>query len=251
MASNWISYNELAWTENLLANPEECKKEVLFYITLLKQYSVIEINSLLHLGCGAGGHDTYFKQQFKVTGVDLSNGMLKIARGRHSELEYIEGDMKTIRLNRQFDAVIIPDSIDYMVSEDEVNQAVTTAELHLTKGGVLLIAAKTKETFRNNNFAYTGEKDGVNVTLLENNFINTFKPNTYESAFMYLIREQGKLSIRTEHQLLGLFSEDTWEKVFKNAWLKLYKENLAGMYSKNLLNNGEYPVTIFIGQKEK
>lgn len=32
---------------------------------------------------------------------------------------------------------------------------------HLETGGVLLVVAKTEETFQNNNFAYTDEKDGV------------------------------------------------------------------------------------------
>ena len=251
MASTWISYNELAWTDDLLANPEESKDEIMFYIELIKRNSSIPPITLLHLGSGAGSHDTIFKKYFTVTGVDLSRGMLKMARSSHPDINYIEGDMKTIRLNQQFDAVTIPDSIDYMVSEDELNQAITTAAIHLKIGGILLVAVKTEETFQNNNFAYTGEKDGVNVTVLENNYINKFKPNTYEATFFYLIRKQGELSIHTEHQVLGLFSKATWEKVFKNVGLILHKETLTGVYDKNLLNDGEYPLTIFIGQKVK
>jgi ubiquinone/menaquinone biosynthesis C-methylase UbiE len=205
LASSWISYNDLAWTENLLANPEEYKNEVLYYVDLIKRYSSISPSSLLHLGCGAGGQDTFFKQYFKVTGVDLSDGMLRIARNRHPEIDYIEGDMKNIHLNQQFDAVVIPDSIDYMVTGDELNQAFTTAALHLKIGGVLLIVAKTEDSFKNNNFAYNGENKDVSVTLLENNYINPYKPNTYEATFLYLIRKCGELSIYTEHQLLGLF----------------------------------------------
>ena len=249
MPSSWISYNDLAWTENLLANPEDYENEVSYYIELIKRYTSISPNSLLHLGCGAGGHDTYFKQHFKVTGVDLSKGMLEIARNRHPEIDYIEGDMKTIRLDQQFDAVTIPDSIDYMVSKDELNQAIKTAALHLKIGGVLLIVAKTVESFIDNNFAYTGEKEDVNVTLLENNYINPFKPNTYEATLLYLIRKCGELSIHTEHQILGLFSLSNWEIMLKDAGFHLHKETLGGLYDKNLLNNGEYPLTIFIGQK--
>lgn len=212
MASTWISYNDLAWTEDWLANPEEYKDEVMVYIDLIKLNSSSPPMTLLHLGCGAGGHDTFFKQHFTITGVDLSKGMLKKARIRHPDIEYIEGDMKTIQLNRQFDVVTIPDSIDYMVSEDDLFQAITNAVFHLKIGGILLVVAKMQETFHNNNFAYTGEKEDVSVTLLENNYINTFKPNTYEATFMYLIRKQGQLSIHTENQILGLFSQATWEK---------------------------------------
>lgn len=249
MASTWISYNDLAWTEDWLANPGEYKNEVTFYIDLIKANSQSPSSTLLHLGCGAGGHDTFFKQHFTITGVDLSKGMLKIARDRHPEIEYIEGDMRTIQLNREFDVVVIPDSIDYMVSEEDLFQAITNAVFHLKIGGILLVVAKTKETFHNNNFAYSGEKDVVSVTLLENNYINTFKPNTYEATFMYLIRKNGKLTIHTENQILGLFPLATWGSIFKKAGLAVQKKTLSDVYKKHILNSGEYPLTIFIGKK--
>ena len=151
------------------------------------------------------------------------------------DAEYIEGDMKTIQLNRQFDVVAIPDSIDYMVSEDDLLQAITNAVFHLKIGGILIVVAKTQETFHNNNFAYSGEKEGVSVTLLENNYINTFKPNTYEATFMYLIRKKGQLSIHTENQILGLFSQATWENIFKKAGFVIQKTTLSDVYEKYII----------------
>lgn len=251
MASEWKSYNELAWTEHWLADPEEHYDEVMFYINLIKEHSPAPPESLLHLGCGAGGHDTFFKKHFSVTGVDLSRGMIEIARSRHPEIEYLEGDMTKVKLDRLFDAVAIPDSIDYMATEEELFQAVSNAASHLKTGGVLLIAAKTKETFRNNNFAYTAEKEGIDVTLLENNYINQYKPNTYEATFMYLIRNKGELTIHTENQVLGLFPRSIWDNIFSKCGLAICETSLADAYKKYLFDNGEYPLTIFIGRKIK
>jgi ubiquinone/menaquinone biosynthesis C-methylase UbiE len=199
---------------------------------------------LLHLGSGAGGHDTIFKRHFAVTGVDLSPGMLIKARKVHPDIEYIEGD-----LNRQFDAVVIPDSIDYMASRQDLQQAIKTAVMHLKTGGVLLVVAKTEEIFQNNNFAYSGLKDGIHVTLFENNYINPLHPNTYEATLVYLIRERGELTIHTEQQVLGLFSQEIWNAVFKNAGITMQKSSLDGIYDSYLLNDGEYPLVIFVGQK--
>jgi len=249
LVSTWIAYNDLAWTEDWLANPAEYEDEVMAYVDLIKRTAAEPPSILLHLGSGAGGHDRIFKRHFTVTGVDLSLGMLNKARAAHPDIEYIEGDMRTLRLNRQFDAVVIPDSIDYMASLDDLRRAIQTAVMHLKTGGVLLVVAKTEETFQNNNFAYTGEKDGIHVTLLENNYINPFRPNTYEATFVYLIRQQGELTIRTDHQVLGLFSQATWDKVFNNAGITVQKTNLDGIYDPYLLNDGEYPLTIFVGQK--
>jgi ubiquinone/menaquinone biosynthesis C-methylase UbiE len=247
--SKWIAYNELAWTEDLLADPAEYENEVHVYVDLIKRTAVEPPNTLLHLGCGAGGHDSIFKRHFIVTGVDISLGMLNKARTAHPNIEYLKGDMRTLRLNRQFDVVAIPDSIDYMTSLDDLLQAIQTAAAHLKTGGVLLVVAKTEETFQNNNFAYTGEKDGVHMTLFENNYINPLRPNTYEATFVYLIRQHGELTIHTDHHVLGLFSLATWEKLFNDAELTMQKTSLNGIYDKYLFSGGNYPLTVFIGQK--
>jgi ubiquinone/menaquinone biosynthesis C-methylase UbiE len=244
-----MAYNDLAWTEDWLADPEEYEDEVMVYVDLMKRTAAEPPSTLLHLGSGAGGYDRIFKRHFTVTGVDLSLGMLSKARIAHPDIEYLEGDMRTLRLNRQFDAVAIPDSIDYMASGDDLRKAIQTAVAHLKTSGVLLVVAKTEETFQNNNFAYTGEKDGVHVTLLENNYIPPFRPNTYEATFVYLIRQKGKLTIHTDHHVLGLFSQATWEKIFSDAGLTMQKTDLNGIYDKYLLGNGRYPLTIFVGQK--
>ncbi|MBN1892977.1 methyltransferase domain-containing protein [bacterium] len=249
MADGWIAYNDLAWTEDWLADPSDYEKEVQFYVDLIRRAAAGSPRTLLHLGSGAGGHDRIFKRHFTVTGVDISPGMLKKARLAHPDVEYLEGDMRTVRLGRKFDAVAIPDSIDYMAMEDDLRQAVQTAALHLKPGGVLLVAAKTKETFQNNNFAYTGDRDGVHVTALENNYIHPFRPNTYEAVIVYLIRKQGELEIHTDRHVLGLFPLAFWEQLFRDAGFDMQKTMLDGIYDKFLLGEGEYPITVFSGRK--
>jgi ubiquinone/menaquinone biosynthesis C-methylase UbiE len=249
LASPWLSYNDLAWTEELLAEPAEYENEAGVYVDLIKRTAARPPGTLLHLGSGAGGHDAIFKRHFTVTGVDLSVGMLNRARIAHPDIEYLEGDMRTLRLNRQFDAVAIPDSIDYMATLDDLRQAIQTAARHLKTGGVLLVVAKTEETFQDNNFAYTGEKDGVHVTLLENNYINPFRPNTYNATFVYLIRRRGELTVHTDHHVLGLFAQATWESLFDAQGFSMQQTTLDGIYDKYLLGDGAYPLTIFLGRK--
>ncbi len=249
MASTWIAYNDLAWTEDWLADPEDYEDEVMAYVNLIKKSAIEPPRTLLHLGSGAGGHDRIFKRYFTITGVDLSKGMLEKARLTHPDIEYIEGDMRNLRLNREFDVVAIPDSIDYMNSPDDLQKAIQTAVAHLKSNGILLIVAKTRESFQNNNFAYTGERDGIHITLFENNYINPFQPNTYEATLVYLIRKHGELTIHTENQVLGLFSQATWDQVFKETGVEMKKSILNGVYDKFILNEGEYPLTLFVGRK--
>nr|NJM03640.1 class I SAM-dependent methyltransferase [Desulfobacula sp.] len=98
MASSWLAYNELAWTEDLLADPSDYEGEAGGYVDLIKGSGLHAPGTLLHLGCGAGGYDAVFKRHFAVTGVDISRGMLDKARLRHPDVEYIEGDMRSVRL---------------------------------------------------------------------------------------------------------------------------------------------------------
>ena len=244
-----MAYNDLAWTEGWLADPADDEDEAEVYVGLIKRTAAEPPRTLLHLASGAGGHDRIFKRHFIVTGVDLSEGMLARARAAHPDIEYIEGDMRSARLDRRFDAVVIPDGLDYMVSPEDLRRALGTAATHLEPGGVLLAVVKTKETFQNNNFAYFGEKDGVHVTLLENNHVDPFHPNTYEAVFMYLIRRQGDLAVHTDHHVLGLFSRSTWEMVFEEAGFAMQSTSLHGIYDRYLLGGGKYALTVFCGQK--
>jgi SAM-dependent methyltransferase len=249
--SPWLAYNELAWTDALLVDPADCESEVLGFVAALREASPHNLQSLLHLGSGAGAYDRVFKRYFSVTGVDASPGMLALARASNPEVEYIEGDMRTLRLGRVFDAVVIPDSIDYMVTRDDLDAALHTAALHLRPGGAVLVVAKPAETFRDNNFAYVGERDGVHVTLLENNRVDPARPGCYEATLVYLVRRDGELSIYTDRHLLGLFARRAWDKAFAAAGLDVDAVPLEGAYDQYLLGDGYYPQTIFVGGKRE
>ncbi|MBN2266051.1 MAG: class I SAM-dependent methyltransferase, partial [Candidatus Aminicenantes bacterium] len=169
----WLSYNDLAWTDLILNSPDDIEAEVGALCRALFTPSKTGTRTLLHLGCGAGLYDRVLKRHFRVTGVDLSAGMLKIARRLNKDVRYVRGDMRTVRLGARFDAVAIPDSIGYMTTAGDLAKAVATASAHLEPGGRLLIVAHLKEQFRENNFVYEGRGRGVRVTVFENNTVTS------------------------------------------------------------------------------
>jgi hypothetical protein len=111
------------------------------------------------------------------------------------------------------------------------------------------VVGKTAETFRNNNFAYAGEKGGVHVTLLENNHVDPRRPETYEAVLVYLIRRDDELDIQVDRHALGLFPQSYWEEVFLKLGLSLTQSRLEGTYDAHLLAKGEYTVHVFVGQR--
>ena len=75
--------------------------------------------------------------------------MLAESKKQNPELEHIEGDMRTLRLGKTFDGVLIHDAIMYMTSEEDLRAAFVTAYEHCKPGGVVVIAPDwVAETFR-------------------------------------------------------------------------------------------------------
>jgi ubiquinone/menaquinone biosynthesis C-methylase UbiE len=242
---DWKAYNELAWTVNILACPESCEKEAMTYVNAIKRFIPLPSPTMLHLGCGAGAHDFHFKKYFQVTGVDLSQGMLDLAKKANEDVTYVLGDMRTIHLNQKFDAVVIPDSIAYMITLVDLKQALLNAARHLKTDGVLFVVSHIKEDFRENNFAYSGVKDDIYITLFENNHI--VSDSTYEAIMVYLIRQYGKTNIYHETHTLGLFSYEQWLSIFKECQLKVDEINIDHLYDDYLLEEGRYRLKMFIG----
>ncbi len=242
---NWMAYNEFAWTDDILAPPETYEEEALIYVDAIKNRITAQTLTMLHLGCGAGGHDFHFKEHFSVTGADISEGMLALAKKRNPEVTYITGDMRNIDLNKKFDVVIIPDSIMYMTTIEDLKKTIINASCHLKPGGILLVVAQMEEDFRENNFAYSGEKENIHITAFENNHI--VSDSTYEATIIYLVRQDGELSVHHEVHILGLFPYDQWMAIFEECQLKADKLNLDHLYDQYLLEDGGYKLKVFIG----
>ena len=110
---------------------------------LLKTYSVG--NKVLDLGCGTGRHAEFLAQLgFNVTGVDLSDFMLEKAKSSMStnianKNSFLQGDVRDVRLNQRFDAVISLFHVaSYQIFNKDIKAMFETAAVHLIPGGVFI-----------------------------------------------------------------------------------------------------------------
>ena len=78
--------------------------------------------------------------------------------------------MRSIRLGECFDAVTIPDSINYMITIEELRSAFMTAYKHLKPGGVFLtIVEEVVGKFKQNRTKSTFHSQGdIEVVFIEN-----------------------------------------------------------------------------------
>ena len=248
--TKWHAYSDLAWTEHIIAPQDEYTEEIELLVNAIKEHSVNEVKTLLHLGCGAGGNDYIFKRNYNVTGVDISEKMLEIARDLNPEAVYHHGDMRTIELDDFFDAVVVPESIDYMRTENDLYSAMMTAQKHLKPGGVFLVVANIAERFSRNNFVYTGSREDIEITLFENNYIPAYPGTTYEATLVYLIRRKDKLEIYSDRHILGLFKLETWLDLLKTAGFDIINQiSMDHTYDRFITGEGKYPRLMFVCRK--
>lgn len=187
-------------------------EETELFSRTIKTHSKIEAKTLLHLGCGGGCNDYTFKKHFKVIGVDISKDMLKLARKLNPEVTYHNGDMRTIRLRERFDAVTIPDAINYMNTIEDLRSVFMTAYEHLKPGGVFLVIVEAVlGKFKQNNTECSFYSQGnVDIAFIENSYDPDPTDTSYEATFIYLTRRSGKLEIHTDRHLCGIFKLETW-----------------------------------------
>lgn len=117
------------------------------YLDRLIRHNCPAAETILNLGCGTGNHDFLLDAKgYRMTGVDLSVANIALAKkklagaARNSgSPEFLAGDMRDIRLDRVFDAVLsVFHVMSYLNTNDALQAAFVTAGEHLAPGGVFI-----------------------------------------------------------------------------------------------------------------
>lgn len=218
-------YDDLAWTWPIISPPEDYVDETNEVIGFIKEYAQIPVEKVINFGCGGGHNDHTLKQHYQVTGVDISEKMLALARALNPEVTYISGDMRSVRLGNRFDAVTIFDAIGYMRTIESLRAAFNTAYSHLRPGGVFVtFVEECTDHFRQNRTSVlTNSRDDIEITLIDNHYDPDTGDTWYECHLIYLIRQRGELTIETDCHLLGLFPLQTWLDEMVGAGFEVHR----------------------------
>jgi SAM-dependent methyltransferase len=212
-------YRELAPWWPLLSAPAAYAEEAEIYRGLLAEAGERAPATVLELGSGGGSNAFHLKADFELTLVDLSDGMLEVSRALNPECEHVQGDMRTVRLGRVFDAVFVHDAVNYMTSEEELRQAVETAAVHCRPGGVALFAPDhLRENFRTGTDYGGHDGDGRAARFLEWTWDPDPLDTTYTVDYAYLLREaDGSVRVEHDRHVEGLFPRATWLGLLEEA----------------------------------
>lgn len=238
-------YNELADWYHLLTAPSDYTEEAGCYRALIERYGGGGVETLLELGSGGGANASHLKAHYRMTLTDLSDAMLRQSRKVNPELEHLVGDMRTMRLDRTYDALLIHDAIDYMTNETDLAAALATAAAHLRRDGVaLFLPDHIKDTFEESSDHGGGNGElGRALRYLEWTWDPDPGDETYTWDFVYMLREtSGGVEVVHDRHICGLFSTETWFRLMADAGFEATYENVAHSEVAEGLN-------AFIGRK--
>lgn len=218
-------YGDLAHLWPLLSPAEDYTREARDWVDAIREYHGDGRHHILELGVGGGSLLSHLTGEFDADAVDCSEAMLEVAAEVNPDVTFHQGDMRTVRLDRTFDAVIIHDAIDYMISEPDLAAVFDTAAAHLASGGLFICSPDhTRETFHDPQVYTSTKTDGITeLTFVQYDYDPDPDDTEIESLMTYFIRTDESLTIEHDRHVTGLFSRKTWHRLLEHAGFRVYE----------------------------
>lgn len=142
-----ISYNQ--FFRHYDAVMGDRRKSALFLKTLINEYHP-NAETVLELACGTGAVLKYLEPDFQTYGLDVSKGMLSVARKTLQNSKLYNQDMIRFDLNRKFDVIFcVYDSINHLMSFSDWKRVFSRAAKYLNRQGVFIFDINTEHQLRN------------------------------------------------------------------------------------------------------
>ena len=219
-------YSDLAEIyDQLYLNIFNYEQDAEFVDSILKKY---HINEFLELGCGSGHlAQLLVKMGYKMTGVDLHEEMLQIARKRLPGVEFIQQDIRKLKFDRKFDAIIAMGRMfTYMTTNDDVEQSLSSIANCLNPGGIFLFdnfsAPHFIRTFQENEeLVHKIDLRDRKIKRVSKKTWNLKHGVTMNWLAKYYIEEKGETKEIEDHSVLRAFFPEELEYFLNRAGMKI------------------------------
>jgi SAM-dependent methyltransferase len=219
-------YGDLAGWWPLFSHPDDYAEEAAWILSALDEALERRPEHVLELGSGGGNLASHLTPHARVTLSDLVPAMLEVSRRFNPDAEHVEGDMRSLRLQRSFDAVVIHDAIMYMADVEDLVAALTTARVHLApNGAVIVLPDYVAESFEPG--VATGGHDARDGSGRSLRYISWAHPaevgaTAHDVDFAIMLREvDGSVEVVHDRHRCGLFPRDAWCQAFLHAGFAL------------------------------
>jgi ubiquinone/menaquinone biosynthesis C-methylase UbiE len=196
--------------------PKEVKKINAF----IKKHIKTKGKNLLDVGCGTGHHAGLLNERYQVNGLDLDPNILSVAREKHPNIRFYQGNMIDFKLNKSYDIIIsLFSSIGYVQNKNNLNKTLINLTNHLNSGGIMLIEPWFSPDEWNPGRVFTlhVNQPELKITRMSH---SSQKGNLSILEFQYLIGTKKGIEHRIETHKLGLFYKKDYLNAFQKAGLK-------------------------------
>jgi SAM-dependent methyltransferase len=219
MPGEYRLYQDLAGWWPLISPPDQYAQDAACVAAVLGS-AAIPVREVLDLGSGGGHVAVHLKDRLALTLVDLSAEMLAVSGRLNPECAHQQGDMRTLRLGRTFDAVLVHDSVDYMTTEAELGQVMATAFAHCRPGGIaVFVPDHIAETFQaGSGGGGSGDATGRHASFREWAWDPDPADSWIQVEYEFVLRAaDGTVQVIREAHRLGAFSRHAWLRLLAEA----------------------------------
>jgi SAM-dependent methyltransferase len=205
----------------LYVNDREYAPEAAKVKELLTKHGVPSQADLLVLACGTGGHIPYFKDDYNVSGLDLSEDMLDLAREKFPDIRFHLGNLIDFELQTGFDAMIcLYGSIGFVKTVDNLRASMKRIATHLRPDGLALITPwSTAEDFQNLIVVDAADQPDLKIARMEQ--VRLKEPKIVEVTFHHLLGKNNEVTYHKQSMEIGLFSREEYISAMTDAGLKV------------------------------
>jgi SAM-dependent methyltransferase len=187
---------------------------------------------LLDVGCATGEHLRHLQPRFDTAGVDLSAGLLELARRKLGDTVVLHhADMFDLDLDARFDVITcLWGTIAYATTEPELRQVATRFAEHLEPGGVVVVEPwLTPRAFDDTGRVTVAVDEDADPVLS----VVTTTRRDGDVAWLrrlYVAASAGEIRTVDEEHTLGLFDQTVYRAAFTAAGFDVewHTDGLAG-----------------------
>ncbi len=215
-------YTDLAQWWPLISPPSQYAAEARYLAAAIG--AADHQRDVLDLGSGGGHVAVHLKAGLAMTLVDLSEQMLAVSRKLNPDCEHRQGDMRTIRLGRTFDVVLVHDAIDYVTTETDLGLVIGTAFAHCRPAGLaVFVPDYLADTFTEQSGGggaadQAGRRASFREWTWDPDPADCWVQSDYE---FHLTDAAGHVEVVAETHRLGAFSRGTWRRLLGQAGFEL------------------------------
>jgi SAM-dependent methyltransferase len=187
-----------------------------------------DARTLLDVGCGTGRHLEAFARKYAVSGIDLSERMLEIARTRCPDADLRQGDLRDFDFGRRFDLVTcLFGSLGYALDAAQLRAAAARLAAHVAPGGLVVVEPwLAPERFEAGRLVFDHVDEGpLRVARM---YVARREGERSIYDIQYLVGSAAGIDTFDERQELGLHTDAAYRAAFAAAGLRVIECDATG-----------------------